>query len=60
MTYRIYFTETTSGYVSFKTREEADKAYSLLTDEGMPIDEIGGSIKYTDGSMEPTLPQKIG
>ena len=46
--HRVYFTETDHGYIVCDSEEHAKEIAQEL-DNGCPLDEVGGSIKFTDG-----------
>ena len=49
--HRVYFTETEYGYIVCDSKEHAEEVQQEL-DDGCPLDEVGGYIKYTSGERE--------
>jgi len=49
--HRVYFTETDSGYIVCDSKGHAEEVQQKL-DEGLPLDEVSGYIKYTSGERE--------
>jgi len=49
--HRVYFTETDHGYILCDSEKHAIEIQEHL-DNGLPINEVGGSIKYIDGERE--------
>ena len=49
--HRVYFTETDHGYIICDSEDHAKEIQKGL-DDGLPVDEVGGHIKYIDGERE--------
>ena len=49
--HRVYFTESDSGYINCDSEEHAKQVQQEL-DDGLPLDEVSGYIKYTSGERE--------
>ena len=48
MPYTVSFTRTITGIITFKTKQDADDSYQLLTENCLVLDGIGVPVKYVD------------
>ena len=53
MQHRIYFTESDHGYIVCDSKDHAEYVRQEL-DNGLPLDELGLPIKYTEGERQLT------
>ena len=49
--HRVYFTEINHGHILCDSEKHAMEIQKHL-DDGLPIDEVGGIVKYIDGERE--------
>lgn len=59
MPYRISFTRTITGTITFKTKQDADDSYQLLTENCLVLDGIGVPVKFTDQFDEFAPPEEV-